>query len=100
MDIPEWNKRGKKYVETIFEFADGYLHDDGALVLLHCDDRKLHLKVDNLAEQYDMVLAKDWWGFNAVPLASPRNPAQTVICNLYAIILILNYFHSHFPCIV
>ncbi len=80
-DVPEWNKCGKMYMESIFEFADGFLHDDGALVLLHCDDRKLQKKVDKLADRYDMVLAKDWWGFNAVPLSSPRDPTRTV-CDL------------------
>ncbi len=76
--IPDWNMRKENYVETLFEMADMYLHDDGALLLIHCDDRSLLKEVDELANQYDMKLAKDWWGINELHLASARDPSLTV----------------------
>jgi len=78
LTIPEWNMRKENYVETLFEMADMSLHDDGALLLIHCDDRKLLKEVDELAHKYDMKLAKDWWEINEVHLASARDPSLTV----------------------
>lgn len=76
--VPDWNKRAKSYTEDVFEMADAYLHDDGALVLIHCDDRALMREIEDKAHQYDMVLLKDWWGINEMHLALPRDPSMTV----------------------
>ena len=76
--VPSWNVRSEKYVEHTFEFAHYFLHDDGALVLIHCDDRALMQDVDECADQYDMQLLKDWWGINEHPLAHPRQPLKPV----------------------
>lgn len=76
--VPDWNKRSVSYVENIFEMADDFLHDDGALVIIHCDDRDLMKDVVERADQYDMELLKDWWGINEHPLAHPRQPSATV----------------------
>jgi hypothetical protein len=79
--VPEWNKRAKSYTEDVFEMADAYLHDDGALVLIHCDDRALMREIEDKAHQYDMKLLKDWWGINEMHLALPRDPSMTVSTN-------------------
>ena len=76
--IPDWNKRAENYVETLFEMADMYFHDDGALVLIHSNDRSLLKEIDELADQYDMKLVRDWWGINELSLASARDPSTTV----------------------
>ena len=75
---PDWNSCPKNYVESLFEMADMYLHDNGALLLIHCDDRSLLKEVDELADRYDMKLTKDWWGINKLHLASARNPSMIV----------------------
>lgn len=77
--IPPWNVRPEKYVDTIFEFAEIYLHDDGALLLFHANDRDVLIDVEECAETYNFHLECDWWGMNDLPLASPRNPSTTVI---------------------
>jgi hypothetical protein len=76
--IPTWNARPERYVESVFEFGDAYLHDDGAILLFHCDDRALLSEVEEAAEQYSFKLCKDWWGINDIPLASPKTPSTTV----------------------
>lgn len=83
--VPPWNSREPGYVESIFEFARMYLQNDGALLLFHCDDRDLFTEVFDLADSYDFVMAKDWWGINDLNLASPRDPKSTVF---YTIIII------------
>ena len=77
--IPPWNVRPEKYVDTIFEFAEIYLHDDAALLLFHANDRDVLIDVEECAETYNFHLECDWWGMNDLPLASPRNPSTTVI---------------------
>jgi len=57
--ISDWNMCKENYIKTLFEMADMYLHDDGALLLIHCNDHSLLKKVDELADQYDMKLAND-----------------------------------------
>lgn len=76
--IPSWNVRPEKYLETVFEFADLYLHDDAALLLFHPNDRNVLLEVEDLAETYNFRLQYDWWAMNDLPLALPRNPSSTV----------------------
>ena len=76
--VPSWNSRESGYVESIFEFARMYLQNNGALLLFHCDDRDLFTEVFDLADSYDFVMAKDWWGINELSLASPRDPKSTV----------------------
>jgi len=58
--------------------VDMYLYDDGVLLLIHCNDHSLLKEVDELADQYDMKLAKDWWGINELHLASAHDPSLAV----------------------
>lgn len=77
--IPSWNFRPEKYVDTIFEFADSYIHDNAALLLLHANDRDLQLEIEECAMTYDFKLLFDWWALNELPLALPRDPSTTVL---------------------
>ena len=65
-------------MESIFEFAEAYLQDDGALLLFHCDDSSFRKEVADKAYQYDMKVFEDWWGINNLLLASPKDPSRTV----------------------
>jgi len=40
--------------------VDMYLHDDGALLFIHYDDRNLLKEVNELADQSNMKFAKDY----------------------------------------
>ena len=84
--IPPWNVRPKKFLDTVFEFADSYLHNHAALLLLHANDGDLHLEIEECAVTYDFKLCTDWWALNDIPLASPRNPSlkvQILPCKLF-----------------
>jgi hypothetical protein len=77
--IPSWNIRPENFVDTIFEFADNYIHDNAALLLFHANDRELQLEIEDCASTYDFKLLMDWWALNELPLALPRNPSSTVM---------------------
>jgi hypothetical protein len=36
--IPEWNKRGDDFLQTVFDFVSGLVHDNRVLLLFHPDD--------------------------------------------------------------
>jgi hypothetical protein len=76
--IPTWNVRLKKYVDTVFEFADNFLHDNAALLLFHANDRELQLEIEEYASTYEFKLLMDWWALNELPLALPRDPSAMV----------------------
>ena len=76
--IPLWNVRPEKFIDTVLEFADNYLHDDAALLLFHPNDRDLQLEIEECAVTYDFKVAFDWWALNELPLALPRDPSCTV----------------------
>lgn len=76
--IPQWNVRPEKYVDTIFEFAELYLHDDAAILLFHANDRDILFDVEECAISYSFRLAHDWWAINDLPLALPRDSTSTV----------------------
>ena len=76
--VPPWNSRDPEYVVSIFEFASHYLQNDGALLLIHNNDRKLTTDIFDQAETYDFVMHKDWWGINDLELASPTDPDSKV----------------------
>lgn len=83
--IPPWNVRPEKYIDTIFEFADNYIHDNAALLLFHANDRDLQLEIEDCAMPYDFKLLIDWWALNELPLALPRDPSATVILSVHCI---------------
>ena len=76
--IPDWNALPSGFVESIFIFAETFLHDDAALLLFHCDDPNIHNEVVEWAQEYGFKVHRDWWGVNELRLASPRNPVTTV----------------------
>lgn len=83
--IPQWNVRPEKFVDTVFEFADNFIHDNAALLLFHANDRELQLEIEDCATTYDFKVLMDWWALNELPLALPRDPTSTV--TIYSLIL-------------
>lgn len=73
------NVRLEGYVESIFEFAEAYFLDDGALFLFHCNNSSLCKEVTDKAYQYNMKVFEDWWGINNLLLASPKDPSHIVL---------------------
>jgi len=76
--VPPWNSRDPEYVVSIFGFTSHYLQNDGALLLIHNNDRKLTSDIFDQAETYDFVMHKDWWGINDLELAFPTDPDSKV----------------------
>ena len=76
--IPEWNKLPERFLETIFEFASGLVHDNGVLLLLHLDDLQMKADIRGCLKAYHFSLFKEFMGINRLQLTSARNASKIV----------------------
>ena len=76
--VPEWNKLPERFVETVFEFASGLVHDNGVLLLFHPDDLQMKADIRGCLKAYQFSLFKEFMGVNRLQLTSARNPSKTV----------------------
>jgi hypothetical protein len=76
--IPEWNKRGDDFLQTVFDFASGLVHDNGVLLLFHPDDLQMRADIRGCMKAYHFSLFKEFMGVNRLQLTSARNASKTV----------------------
>ena len=74
--VPEWNKLPDRYVETVFEFASGLVHDNGVLLLFHPDDLRMRADIRGCLKPYHFSLFKEFMGVNHLPLTNARNASN------------------------
>ena len=76
--VPEWNKLPERFVETIFEFASGLVHENGMLLLFHPDDLQMKADIRGCLKAYYFLLFKEFMGVNRLQLTSARNASKTM----------------------
>lgn len=76
--VPDWNKRGGDFVQTVFEFATGLVHDNGVLLLFHPDDLQMKADIRGCMTAYNFSLFTEFMGINRLQLTSARNQSRTV----------------------
>jgi hypothetical protein len=76
--IPKWNMANPTWLEAVFEFADGHLHDDGAIVIIHPRCAVAKATILKYASTYSFKKMKDWWDTNWLYLASLVSTGCTV----------------------
>ncbi len=76
--IPKWNEASPTWLQEVFEFADGHIHDDGALIVIHPWKGSIRNNILGYASSYSFLKKKDWWGMNRLHLASPVSLSSTV----------------------
>ena len=76
--VPKWNKLPDRFVETIFEFASGLVHDNGVLLLFHPDDLQMKADIRGCLKAYHFSLFKEFMGINRLQLTSARNASKIV----------------------
>lgn len=83
--IPKWNQFSDDWLVPIFDFAQGYLHDNGALLVMYPSPSKPHRShLLGCYKEYGFNILLDWWGMNHLHLTSPIDPRKTVIAILKA----------------
>jgi hypothetical protein len=76
--IPEWNKHGDDFLQTVFDFASGLVHDNGVILLFHLDDLQMRADIRGCMKAYHFSLFKEFMGVNRLQLTSARNASKTV----------------------
>ena len=76
--VPAWNRESEDWFQTIFDFADHHLQDDGAIILFHPFRMSTKSSILGYCSTYGFAVRKEWWGMNKLHLTSPINPALTV----------------------
>jgi len=83
MDNPFW-------LEAIFEFADGHLHDNGALITFYPLRAIKKATILKYGTTYSFDKMKDWWGMNWLHLASLVLTSRTLYLLAISIFLEVN----------
>jgi len=76
--IPKWNANNLLWLKAVFEFADGHLHDNGALIIFYPLRAVTKANIMTYSTTYSFEKMKDWWGMNWLHLASPSSTSRTV----------------------
>ncbi len=76
--VPAWNIESEDWFQTIFDFADHHLQDDGAIILFHPFRMSAKSNILGYCSTYGFAVRKEWWGMNKLHLTSPINPNLTV----------------------
>ena len=78
LSVPEWNKFLERFVETVFEFASGLVHDGDVLLLFHPDDLQMKSDIRGCLKAYHFSLFNEFMGVNRLQLTSARSASKTV----------------------
>jgi hypothetical protein len=82
--IPKWNLHSSSHIEAFFEFA---LHKDACILIFMPSAcmpisipkvKEVRYDVMTYAMTYNIMIVKDWWGINEMPLCSCVDKTLTV----------------------
>ena len=76
--IPAWNEGASDWLQSIFDFAENHLHDDGAMILFHPFRATTKSEILGYCDVYGMKVRKEWWAMNRLHLTSPLDQSVTV----------------------
>ena len=92
--IPEWNKHGDGFLQIVFYFASGLIHDNGVLLLFYLDNLHMRADIRGYMKAYHFSLFKEFMGVNCLQLTIARNASKIVseLCILKFTMVIDTYF--------
>jgi len=91
--ISKWNEYFDTWLESIFEFVDGHLQDDRALIIVHPYKAQAKSDIYTYVDPYGFRLQKEWWGMNHLYLTSPSNLSSTIRPTFITSFQIFRYFN-------
>jgi hypothetical protein len=68
--VPKWNKLGDGFLQMIFYFASGLVHDNGVLLLFHLDNLQMKADIRGFIKAYHFSLFKEFLEVNHLQLTS------------------------------
>jgi tRNA G10 N-methylase Trm11 len=85
---PPWNQSTDSLLEATFVFAEDYLQDDGAMVVIHPFQVDAKSTILGYCVEYGFETRKEWLCMNHLHLCSPLN------------LTLSSYQSPHFPLIL
>ena len=76
--VPQWNQYSEDWIEAVFDFAENYLHDSGALLVMYPFSRAIKSFLLGYSESFGFKAQKEWWGMNRLHLTLPSDTSTTV----------------------
>jgi tRNA G10 N-methylase Trm11 len=75
--VPLWNQSADSLLEAIFVFAEDYLQDDGAIIVIHPFQVDAKSTILGYCVEYGYETRKEWLCMNRLHLCSPLNRTLT-----------------------
>jgi hypothetical protein len=76
--VPSWNKQVQNFVKFIIGFSQGYLHDDGALLLFFPDSVQINKEVLSFLHNNNLEVKEEWTIVNSLHLTHPMHNSKRV----------------------
>jgi hypothetical protein len=91
--IPAWNKLALAFLDTIFDFTNIHIHNNGALLVIHADAVKIKTNLKCYLKAEHFKVFKEWMGINLLRLTCGREPSKTLAILVLHLILIINFMN-------
>jgi hypothetical protein len=76
--VPPWNQSADSLLEAVFVFAEDYLQDDGAMIVIHPFQVDAKSTILGYCVEYGFETRKEWLCMNRLHLCSPLNRTLTI----------------------
>ena len=95
--VPHWNKQVQNFIKFTIGFCQGYLHDDGALLLFYPDSVQIKKEILSFLYNNNLEVKEEWTIVNSLHLTDPMQSSKRVsFCRhfpLFKFCLIHNLHH-------
>ena len=76
--VPTWNKQVQNFIKFTIGFCQGYLHDDGALLLFVPDSVQIKKEVLSFLYNNNLEVKEEWTIVNSLHLTHPMHNSKRV----------------------
>jgi hypothetical protein len=76
--VPPWSQSADSLLEAVFVFAEDYLQDDDAMIVIHPFQVDAKSTILGYCVEYSFETRKEWLCMNRLHLCSPLNRTLTV----------------------
>ena len=76
--VPPWNNQVQNFVKFTIGFSQGYLHDDGALLLFYPDSVQIKKEILSYLYNNNLKVKEEWTIVNSLHLTHPVQHSKQV----------------------
>jgi hypothetical protein len=81
--VPTWNKQVQNFIKFTIGFCQGYLHDDGALLLFIPDSVQIKKEVLSFLYNNNLEIKEEWTIVNSLHLTHPMHNSKRVSISIH-----------------